>query len=168
MKTLICDTNIFIDLIQAKALDTFWQLSQETYTTDLVMAEMTDPAQQAQLLSAQREEHLTVLQLSGEEIGQVAQLPTQRNLKRITDKSVLFKAIELRCCLLTGDRQLRLEAQDRGIEVHGSLWIIQQIHRACLAKPDELLCMVDGLAKNPRLPQKLLQQLRDEINQAHT
>ncbi len=168
MKTLICDTNIFIDLIQAQALDTFWQLPQETYTTDLVIAEMTVPAQQAQLVSAQREGRLIVLELSGEEIGQVAQFTTQRNLKRITDKSVLFKAIELRCCLLTGDRQLRLEAQDRGIEVHGSLWVIQQIHRARLATQTELLQMVDDLAKNPRIPKKLLQQLRDEISQAST
>jgi predicted nucleic acid-binding protein len=166
MKTLICDTNIFIDLIQAQALDTFWRLPYEVYTTDLVMAEMTVPAQKAQLAAAQQAGTLIVLELSGEEVGRVVGLPTQRNLKRITDKSVLFKALELRCCLLTADRQLRLEAQNQGIEVHGSLWVIQQIRLTHLATQTELLRMVDALAKNPRISPELLQDLRDDINEA--
>jgi predicted nucleic acid-binding protein len=168
MKTLICDTNIFIDLIHAQALDTFWRLPHDVYTTDLVLAEMTVPAQKAQLIAAQAAGNLIVLELSGEEIGRVAGLATQRKLKRITDRSVLFKALALQCCLLTGDGLLRREAEEQGLEVHGSLWVIEQIHLACLATQVELLRMVDELEKNPRLPKKLLQQLRDEISQAST
>jgi len=132
MKTLICDTNIFIDRIRAQALDTFWRLPHEVYTTDLVLAEMTVPAQKAQLTAAQAAGNLTVLELSGEEIGHKAGLATQQGLSSMAP------------------------------------WVIQQIHQACLATRTELLHMVDGLAKNPRLPKKLLQQLRDEISQAST
>lgn len=168
MKTLICDTNIFIDLIQAQALDPLWAFSQEVYTTDLVMAEILVPEQRDQLSAAQRAGRLTVLELSGEEIAQIVQFPTQRNLKRITDKSVLFKALELHCCLLTGDGPLRQEAEAQGIEVHGSIWVISQIHQRGLASTSELLNMVNILSQNPRLPQKELQKLRDEISHPPT
>ena len=132
MKTLICDTNIFIDLIHAQALDTFWRLPHDVYTTDLVLAEMTVPAQKAQLIAAQAAGNLIVLELSGEEIGRVAGLAIQQGLSSMAP------------------------------------WVIHRIHLACLATQVELLYTVDGLARNPRLPKKLLQQLRDEISQAST
>lgn len=40
-------------------------------------------------------------------------------------KSVLWKASELACPLLTGDKKLRSEAEEMGIEVHGSIWVIE-------------------------------------------
>ena len=51
----------------------------------------------------------------------------KRNLKRITDKSVLWKSIQLNCPLLTGDRKLKNEAEESGIEVHGTLWVIASL-----------------------------------------
>ena len=31
------------------------------------------------------------------------------------------------CPLLTGDKKLRLEAEDQGIEVHGTIWVIESL-----------------------------------------
>jgi len=40
---------------------------------------------------------------------------------------LLWKAAELSCPLLTGDKKLRNEAEDMGIEVHGSIWVIENL-----------------------------------------
>lgn len=52
---------------------------------------------------------------------------TEKNFKGITDKSVLWKSLELGCPLLTGDRKLRIEAENQGVEVHGSIWVIRSL-----------------------------------------
>lgn len=33
----------------------------------------------------------------------------------------------MRCRLLTGDRNLRYEAEERGLEVNGSIWVIRML-----------------------------------------
>jgi predicted nucleic acid-binding protein len=68
-----------------------------------------------------------VYKLSPDEIEEVINLKTKRNLRRITDKSVLWKALQLKCSLITGDKNLRSEAEEQGLEVHGSLWVIRTL-----------------------------------------
>lgn len=50
---------------------------------------------------------------------------TKRFFKTLIDKTVLWKAKQLKCPLLTGDAKLRSEAIEQGVTVHGSLWVIQ-------------------------------------------
>ena len=68
-----------------------------------------------------------VFDLCFEEIQAAIRLKTKKNLKRIADKSVLWKAFDLKCMILTGDKNLRLEAESRGLEVHGVLWVIKTL-----------------------------------------
>jgi predicted nucleic acid-binding protein len=81
--------------------------------------------QREQIKSFIRAKSLTIFELSADEIVIVSNLKTNRSFKGITDKSVLWKASELVCPLLTGDKKLRKEAEEMGIEVHGSIWVIE-------------------------------------------
>jgi predicted nucleic acid-binding protein len=45
----------------------------------------------------------------------------------LNDCSVLFLARKLDALLLAGDKPLRIEAERRRIEVHGTLWILDQL-----------------------------------------
>ena len=114
MKILVTDTNVFIDLIQASALDLFFQCRFEICTTDLVLEEMSLPEQRIQIDKHIAGNRLQLLELTANEILEAYNLPTKCNLKRITDKSVLLKAIQLQTCLLTGDGDLRKEGLRAG------------------------------------------------------
>ena len=74
-----------------------------------------------------RSKQLTVFVLSETEIEGVENFKTKRFFKTLIDKTVLWKAKQLKCPLLTGDAKLRSEAIEQGITVHGSLWVIQVI-----------------------------------------
>jgi predicted nucleic acid-binding protein len=83
--------------------------------------------QREQIESFRRAKILTIFELNAKEIDIVRNLITNRTFKGITDKSVLWKASVLSCPLLTGDKKLRSEARDMGIEVHGSIWVIETL-----------------------------------------
>lgn len=95
MKIIITDTNVFIDLIQSGALRHFFLLNYEFCTTDLVIEEIQVPVQRLQLEEFIKSGALRVISLDSSEIRAAVELPTQCNLKRITDKSVLLKAIQI-------------------------------------------------------------------------
>jgi len=127
MKLIVTDTNVFFDIIKIGALPEFFSLDYEICTTDFVLKEISQSDQSDQIESFIRAKSLTVFELSADEIGTVSNLITKREFKGITDKSLLWKAAELSCPLLTGDKKLRNEAEDMGIEVHGSIWVIETL-----------------------------------------
>ena len=43
------------------------------------------------------------------------------------DHSALALAIQEQCPLLTGDKDLRAVAKSEGVEVHGTLWIVEEL-----------------------------------------
>ena len=60
--------------------------------------------------------------------------------------------------LLTGDSGLRALAEINRLEVHGILWVIDQIHNMGLAPAEVLLAVLDDFAHDPsvRLPRREL------------
>ena len=164
MIIIITDTNVFIDLIKAGALDYFFLLQYDIRTTDLVVEEIERPEQQSLLEKFISDGRLAVLELDAGEIFEALQLQTQTALNRITDRSVLLKAIHLQCTVLSGDGALRKECEQRGLQVHGSIWVIREIWLAGLGDSVQLLAMVDELMNNTRLPGHELEKLRREIN----
>lgn len=165
MTIIIIDTNVFIDLIQSGALSHFFQLNYEVCTTDLVVEEVKVPAQQQQLETYKASGRLKIITLESGEIRDAVQLPTHWELKGIVDRTVLLKAIHLRCMVLSGDGNLRKECEHRGLEVHGSIWVIREIWLAELADPGHLLEMLEALGRNIRLPAKDLEKLRKDIGE---
>ncbi|MFM9952095.1 MAG: hypothetical protein ACKV1O_29460, partial [Saprospiraceae bacterium] len=119
--------------------------------------------QRQQLQLFQTNGKLTVLELTALEIQAAFELPTQCNLKRITDKSVLLKAIHLQCMVLSGDRDLRKECSRHGLEVHGSIWVVREIWLSGLAEANLLMAILELLGRNGRLPGEEVGRLKNEI-----
>lgn len=130
MKLFITDTNVFFDLMNIEALPEFFGLDFEVCTTDFVVSEILLLEQAEQIQNFIRSKQLTVYSFSADEIDEIVNLKTKRGLRRIADKSVLWKALQLKCELLTGDKSLRNEAEENGLQVHGSIWVVMMIVEA--------------------------------------
>jgi predicted nucleic acid-binding protein len=127
MKLIITDTNVFFDIISICALPEFFALEYDISTTDFVVREILESDQKVQIESFIRAKKLIVFKLTADEVEEILNFATKRFFKGISDKTVLWKSYQLKCPLLTGDKKLRNEAEDLKIEVHGSIWVINEL-----------------------------------------
>lgn len=127
MKLIITDSSVFFDIIKIKALPEFFALKFEICTTDFVINEILESEQKEQIEIFIRSKKLIVFELSDADIEEVQSFKTKRFFKTLIDKTVLWKAKQLSCPLLTGDAKLKNEAVEQGVTVHGSLWVIKMI-----------------------------------------
>jgi len=160
MKLFITDTNVFFDLMNIEALPEFFGLDFEICTTDFVVNEILRLEQAEQIQNFIQSKQLSVFSFSSDEIDEVVNLKTKRMLRRIADKSVLWKALQLKCKLLTGDKSLRSEAEENGLEVHGSIWVVMKIVDAKLLSAEKGIELYEKLKiVNDSLPKEEIEKL---------
>lgn len=165
MKLIITDSSVFFDIIKIHALPEFFALDFEICTTDFVKGEILESEQREQIELFIRSQQLTVFKLSGKEIEEVENFKTKRFFKTLIDRTVLWKAKQLECPLLTGDAKLRSEATEQGITVHGSLWVIQQMVVSRVVTANAGIEFLEKLKmSNDRLPldeiEKMIKKLK--------
>jgi rRNA-processing protein FCF1 len=160
MKLIITDSSVFFDIINIEALPEFFALDFEICTTDFVKNEILESAQREQIEVFIRSKQLTVFELSGDEIDEVIRFETKRVFKTLIDKTVLWKAKQLACPLLTGDGKLRNEAIDQGVKVHGSLWVVMQLVKQEVVNNEKGVAYLELLKMiNDRLPFEEIEKL---------
>ncbi len=153
MKLIITDTNIFFDIISIGALPEFFSLDYEIYTTVFVIEEIKRSDQKEAIEVFIRAKEINVIDLTAEEVGEIYGFRTNRYFKGITDKSVLWKALQLDCPLLTGDKKLRKEAEEQGVEVHGSIWVVECLVNNGLIDKEKGIQLLESLKNvNSTLP----------------
>lgn len=153
MKLIITDSSVFFDIIKIQALPEFFALDFEICTTDFVREEILESEQREQIELFIRSKQLTVFVLSEKEIEAIQHFKTKRFFKTLIDKTVLWKATQLKCPLLTGDAKLRSEAIDQGVTVHGSLWVIQMMVKSKIITANAGIAFLEKLKiSNDRLP----------------
>ena len=153
MKILITDTNILFDVIKIGALPEFFSLDYEICTTVFVIHEILPSSQKELVETFVRAKKLIVYNFSEEEIEAVQNFNTEKDLKRFTDKSVIWKAVQLNCPMLTGDQRMREVAEKMNIEVHGSIWIIDElVSKALISSEKAIIILEQLLMTNSRLP----------------
>jgi rRNA-processing protein FCF1 len=143
-----------IDLNKASLLKAFVRLPYEVCVPDVIF--------ESELLTFSVEEKaalqsggLQVLELPGEEILSVQNLRRERPALSVNDCFAYSLAQRSpSSILLTGDGNLRKAAQDRGIEVHGILWCMDELHTMQLASAQQLhdalvLLSEDGTVRLP-------------------
>lgn len=160
MKLIVTDTNVFFDMMSIEVLPDFFGLDYEICTTDFVVNEIIRIDQAEQIQNFIRSKQLTVYKLTSDEIEEVVNLKTKRNLRRITDKSVLWKALQLKCRLVTGDKNLRSEAEEQGLEVNGSLWVIKTLVETKIIAPTFAAELLEKLKTvNDSLPKEEIDKM---------
>ncbi len=165
MRIIITDTNVFFDMMDIEVLPDFFGLDFEICTTDFVVDEIKHYEQAEQIQNFIRSKKLTVFSFSSQELDQVATIKTKRNLRRIADKSVLWKAKQLECRLLTGDKNLRCEAEESGLVVNGSIWVIRMLVESNMVTMLKGIELLEKLKRvNNNLPVDEIEKLIKRIN----
>lgn len=136
MKVAIKDANILIDLANCDLVETCMRLPYEFVTTELVLLQLQQEDQWAAVEPFVTAGLIRTAGLSAEEEYELAVDPLLRMLGH-ADMQVLCLAVRERAILLTGDLKLRKEATKRKVEVHGLLWILDELIESRLLQAAE-------------------------------
>jgi len=121
MKTLVCDSNVLIDLIRGYLLGRAFGLGYRLVVPERLY--LSELRRHAYLL----EKGLQLRELSAGEMASVRRLSQTHGALGRYDLSLLVLAESLRCPLLTGDADLRLLAEARNLVVRGTIWLIEKM-----------------------------------------
>ena len=136
MRIAVKDANVFIDLESMGILDLWFQLGHQTITSSFVIIELEDGGHANALASIHAGQVMEAV-ISSEEMPAFEALMIKCGPLGLSaaDVSVLFLPIREKAMLLSGDKPLRKQAKLRLVEVHGTLWIMDQlVHAGLLAK----------------------------------
>lgn len=148
MLLVICDANIFIDVEDGDLTPVIFRLPYEIVVPDTLF-ELELKERHSHLLKA----GLKVKSLNAESIKKTEFLSSKYSRPSMMDHSALALAMQERCPLLTGDKDLRAAAKSEGIEVHGTIWIIEELLNQKIITQAQARGSFDSMkAKGSRLP----------------
>jgi predicted nucleic acid-binding protein len=166
VKIVVHDANVLIDLVKIDFIETAFELDAEMYTTDFVKDEI-DLTQAEKLQAVIERKRLVIETFTSDEIVELYGIAKENQALSIKDCSVLLLSRRLNATLLTGDAPLRKAAEKNKLDVHGILWLFDELLAAKMitkAKASEALQSLMGI--NKRLPkaecEKRLHLWRDE------
>lgn len=160
MKIIVNDTNIFIDLYSIGLLEEMCRLPYEIHTVDFVAAEIVNENQHItfeQLVSVGK---IHVNSFSARELMEIVKEHSEvsGNLS-IPDCSVCYYARKNQVPMLTGDRRLRRYAESQSIEVHGILFLFDEMVKFGVVTPISAATKLEELLlMNGRLPKSEITQ----------
>lgn len=163
MKILVNDTNIFIDLHSVGLLEEMCRLPYEIHTVDFVVAEIADADQRRIFDGLVARGEISVDGFTADEVIEIVEehSSVSGNLS-IPDCSVCYFARKHNVPMLTGDRRLRRYAEEQSIEVHGILFIFDELVRHDIISTSMAADRLEELfAINARLPKA---EIRERIN----
>lgn len=150
----INDANILIDLVKTGLLEVSLQLPIVYYTTNIIFEELYE-AQKEYFRTAIENGNYLIIDISLEEMGEIYHLVSLDPNLSEQDWSAYYFAQKWSCMLLTGDNRLRTRASSSGIEVHGILWILDELVRNQKVTERMAYELLERLMKiNRRLPLK--------------
>lgn len=127
---LITDTNIWIDLDHGELLELIFHLPYQICAADFAKAEI-------------RSIDVTVLERQGlifqgldkTLMAELLSLRQRKTAIAIADLEAFLLAREQGAVLVTGDRNLARLAMDEGLEVHGLLWLMDEMVQIGVLRP---------------------------------
>ncbi len=124
MKVIVHDASVLIDLIAADLLEQWLGLGNETIVTSLVWREINRKSEKEKLQPYVERGLLKIAHLPSEDFSEVVAMKMDLSLDlSLEDVSALYVAVSRKGILLTGEKTLRQNAERRGVEVHGLLWV---------------------------------------------
>lgn len=152
MKIVVTDANILIDLCKMDLLVPFFALPYEISVVEAVWKELSDNQQQKYTGYVESGRFAFVKQ-EDIDLMAVAEIKESRNQLSIADCTSLVYAEHVEGVLLTSDKNLRSTASNRGVGVHGHLWVFDEMvgdhsitPQAAIVKLTELRTVI-----NPKL-----------------
>ena len=144
----ISDTNIWIDFRNAGILKCLFKLPFSLCCTDFVIDELDDFDHEELV-----ELGLEIQSLDEAEIAGLNELTQAHNNSSLADVSCYFLAKSTGNPLLTGDGQLRKQAMNDGLCVHGALWLLDRmVEHTVLSGAEAAKGLTTMVAMGARLP----------------
>lgn len=148
MLLLISDANILIDIEDGNLTSVLFRLPYEIAVPDILF-ELELRERHSHLLKA----GLKVRSLTAESVKRTESLSFKYLRPSLMDHSALALAMQEKCPLLSGDKDLRIAAKSEGVEIHGTVWIIEELLNHKLLKQGQAKASFDSMkAKGSRLP----------------
>ncbi|MCX7249981.1 MAG: hypothetical protein NTX37_00490 [Burkholderiales bacterium] len=147
-RVYISDTNIWIDFGHAGLLDALFALPFTFVSTDFVVEELKHPDPASLLVRG-----LVVQGLGEAEVQSLFGLMAQHGNSSLADVSCYLIAKAQGHPLLTGDGRLRKQAIKDGLQVHGALWMLDQlVANDLITSVKAATALQTMLAEGARLP----------------
>ena len=157
MKIIVNDANILIDLVELKILPYFFQLEFEFHTTAMILEELFEE-QQEELIPYIETGKLIVDDITEEDLIEILMIRATKPTLSEQDCSAFYQARKKSAVLITSDNTLRKFAKNNNLEVHGHLWVFDNLvdksiitGKIAVAKLDDLHTVVNpklGLPEN--------------------
>jgi hypothetical protein len=154
LRIVVSDASCLIDLRKVSLLEPFLRLPYECLIPDTLFDEELLKFSSAQKKALLRG-GLKVMELPGEGVLRAREIAHRFAHLSIHDSFAYALAESWPgCILLTGDGPLRAFARERKIEVHGVLWVVDELHGHKISTTAILHSALQALAKDPtvRLP----------------
>lgn len=164
MKIAVKDANVFINLEIMGLLDLWFQLKVTTLTSSFVVMELED-GEHANALASIHAGLVIEAVISGEEMaGAFAEFQDSFDNTGMseTDMSVIYLAIREEAMVLSNDRLVRTSAKVRQLEMHGTLWIMDQLVNEALLNPNVAADRLEALMRRTGKEQRYLPRLECE------
>ena len=160
MRIVISDSSALIDLRKGLILELFLKLPFEFVIPDVLI--------ESELLSFTKKEinllkrQMIVATLDGQDVEKAQSIVSAVPALSMIDGFALVVAEKHPgCILLTGDRRMRLKAEETNIECHGVLWIVEELAKMQSISSKILLSTLKTWSDDPyvRLPQSEIERL---------
>lgn len=159
MKVLIPDTSVLIDLERGSLLEESFRLPFDFVVPDLLYEQELKDHGGPELIKL----GLTVAELAADLVTLAFSYRRRRRSLSLPDGFALALAKTNSWILLTGDRELRVLAEEEGVACHGILWLLDLMFDAQIIPGDKLSAGLGKIAGHHRcrLPkQEVRQRLR--------
>lgn len=140
------------------------ELEYEIHTVDFVAAEIINSEQKEVFNQMVASGKIKVDNFTSKEVSEIVEeySAVSRNLS-IPDCSVCYYARKNNVRMLTGDRRLRKYAEQQSIEVHGILFLFDEMVANSVISPIDATTKLEELmALNSRLPQTAIRERIDK------
>ena len=142
------DTSCLVDLGKVNLLEPFFQLEHRFLVSILIRKELAGFFYSKQLKILKR--NLDIHPLEPENIELASSLAKQKNDCSAEDCSCIYTAKDHKnCILLTGDKKLRKRAKSMGVQVHGVLWVIDELRKAGVCSDAGLKAALESWKQDP-------------------
>ncbi len=126
MRIVVNDANILIDLVELKILHWFFKLEFEFHTTAIILEELFVEQKEA-LLPYIETGSLIVDDITEEDLIEILKIRNTKPSLSEQDCSAFYHARKYSAALITSDNTLRKFAEANNIEVHGHLWVFDNL-----------------------------------------